>query len=239
MSHPEQPASRNPLAPETRHSWIEEVQKDGEYAGRLIELCELYGPYIEGLCRARGLSQADAEILTQQIQEEFSAKLRHYQRREGKPFHGWLSAVIGNAVIDWQRRRQDLIHLNQHSGWEADLPAPEGSQTSEITQELTARSLVFVDKVTEAIVRVRERVGPRTWEAFVAYKLPEGPSKETSVAIAKRLGFETPDAVRMASGRVLKMIKEETANRLGLQVPSARALRTIKEKLASLRQERP
>jgi DNA-directed RNA polymerase specialized sigma24 family protein len=227
------------LAPETRHSWIEEVQRDGEYASRLIELCELYGPYIEGLCRARGLSPTDAEILTQQIQDGFSAKLRRYQRREGKPFHSWLSVVIRNAVDDWRQRNP--IHFNQHSGREADLAAPEASRTSdeasrtpELTQELTARSLVFVGEVTEAIARVRERVAPRTWEAFVAYKLPKGPFKESSVAIAERLGFKTPDAVRVASARVLEMIKEEIANRPGLQEPSARAWRTIKRKLSSL-----
>jgi DNA-directed RNA polymerase specialized sigma24 family protein len=236
MNHSEQSAPRSSLAPETRHSWIEEVQRDGEYATRLIELCELYGPYIEGLCRSGGLSQADAEELAQQIQEKFPAKLKHYRRQDGKPFHAWLSVVIGNAVIVWQRKRPDLIHINQHSGWEGDLAEPDASQTSELARELTERSLVFVEKVTESFAYVRdERVEPQTWEAFVAFRL----RKEPAIVIAERLGFKTPDAVRVASARVLSMIKEEIARRLGFQVASGRALSMIKDEIAKLRGDEP
>ncbi len=65
----------------------------------------------------------------------------------------------------------------------------------------------------------------------MAYRLRE----ERSDVIAERLGFKTPDAVRMASRRVLKMIKAEITKRLGLQEPSAQVLRMIKEEIARLR----
>ncbi len=64
--------------------------------------------------------------------------------------------MIGNAVIDWQRRRPNLIHLNQHAGWEADLAEPDASQTSELTRELTERSLVFAEKVKESFAHIRD-----------------------------------------------------------------------------------
>src|SRR5271156_487140 len=97
-------------SPATRASLLVRL-RDGGDAGAWQEFVRLYAPVIYGFARKRGLQDADAADLMQEVLRSVSmaAERLEYDPARGT-FRGWLFTVTRNKVfnfLDSRRRRVD------------------------------------------------------------------------------------------------------------------------------------
>jgi len=184
--------------PSTRISFLDRLRcrTDGTaFDAAWAEFDAVYAPAILGFACRRGLQQADAEDVKQEVCAAVARQIGHFERRES--FRAWLFAIARNTVgklLDRRRDRPVMI---------GDLPAggpaenvPDRDEGAVWNEECVRRQLAW------AISRVRPRFDPRTWAAFRATAL-EGKS---TAEVAKALGM-TVVAVRIAKCRVSKRLK--------------------------------
>ena len=98
-----------PPAPETRPSLLLRLRDPGD--GEAWQLfVDLYAPLVYGLARKRGLQDADAADLTQEVFRSVADAVRRleYDPRKGT-FRGWLYTVTRNKIYNFlsgQRHRR-------------------------------------------------------------------------------------------------------------------------------------
>jgi RNA polymerase sigma-70 factor (ECF subfamily) len=150
------------------------------------EFTELYGPLVHQLARRRGLQDADAQDL---VQEVFRAVARAIERYDPDPalgsFRGWLSRIAANLIVNWmnaQRRHPrgsgdtDVHRLLEEA---SELPADE-SAFFEI--EYRRRLLAW------AAERVRGTFPEPVWRAFWQTAIENRPVKEVAKALGTSVG---------------------------------------------------
>ncbi|MFO0807433.1 MAG: sigma-70 family RNA polymerase sigma factor [Gemmataceae bacterium] len=186
--------------PTTRASLFLRLRDRRDHAAWL-EFVALYEPVVYRLLRQRGLQDADAREVMQDL---FLAVNRVIDRwdpaKERGSFGGWLRRVVRNLVINWlQQRRRRRPEASGDSGLQALLemvPASDSPESSEFDQAL--RRAAF----HRAAEQVRGEVHETTWKAF--WETGVVGATPTQAAIA--LGL-TPGAVRVAKYRVLTRIR--------------------------------
>lgn len=189
-----------PSTPTTRASLFLRLRDRRDHEA-WVEFVALYEPVVYRLLRQRGLQDADAREVMQDL---FLAVNRVIDRwdpaRERGSFGGWLRRVVRNLVINWlQRRRRQPTIAADDSGLQALLeavPAADGPESDEFDQAL--RRAVF----HQAAERARGEVHDATWRAFWETGVVGTPPAEAAV----KLGM-TPGAVRVAKYRVLARIR--------------------------------
>lgn len=164
-----------------------------------------YGPKIYGWCRHWGLQQADAEDVTQTVLLKLAAKLRHFEYDRSKSFRAWLKTLAQHAwadFLDGQRRQavgsgDSVVVAKLHS--------------LEARDDLEARltNMFDLELLEKASELVRQRVAPRTWEAYRATAVEQLSGAEA----AARLGVSVAVAYQ-ARSKVQKMLCQEI-ERLG------------------------
>jgi RNA polymerase sigma factor (sigma-70 family) len=160
-----------------------------------------YAPKIYGWCRQRGLQEADAEDVTQEVLTQLVQKLRtfSYDQKKGT-FRGWLKTLTHHAWCDYLKkgRRAGGNEMNPEVLAVLErLEAPEDL--------LTALAEVFdLELLAEAQARVQLQVSPRDWKIFQALAI-EGKS---GPAVARELGMRVT-AILMARSRVQKKLRQE------------------------------
>jgi RNA polymerase sigma-70 factor (ECF subfamily) len=176
--------------------------RDREDRAAWQQFVELYGSLVYGFARQRGLQDADAADLTQEV---FLALARaagrwQYDPRRGT-FRGWLYGVTRNKLAKFlQRRRAEPIgsgDTNAHSRL-AEQPGPEGDP--EAAWELEFQQQLF----RMAAAQVQGSCAPTTWRAFWRTAV-EGAS---AAVVAAELGLSV-GAVYVARSRVLARITEQ------------------------------
>ena len=164
------------------------------------EFVQLYAPVVYRFARRRGLQDADAADLTQEVLKSVSGSVAAFDPARG-PFRGWLFTVA-------HRRLHDLTHKRQRQ------PVGSGDQaTVQFLNDVPAKDdEAFWDQEYErqlfhiAAERVRPLVADSTWEAFwqtaVGGKRGQDVAKSLSLSVA---------AVYLAKSRVMVKLKEEIA----------------------------
>ena len=170
-------------------------------AGAWDRFVRRYRPKIYGWCRARGLQEADAEDVAQDVIVILTRKMVSFQYDPSRRFHAWLKTITYHALSDLIANRCRAI---------GDQPTPI-LETIEARADLERRLDELFDRelLDLAIARVRERVAAPTWDAFRLTTV-EGHSG----AEASRLLGITVASVFVSKHRVQKMLREEIA-RLG------------------------
>jgi RNA polymerase sigma-70 factor (ECF subfamily) len=175
---------------------------DPEDRGAWEQFVELYGSLVYGFARRRGLQNADAADLTQEV---FLAVARaagrwRYDPRRGS-FRGWLYGLTRNKVARWLRRRCTEPVGSGDTGAHrrlAEEPCPGADPEADWEQEFRRQVLRM------ASARVRDAFAPTTWEAFRRTAV-EG---ESGAAVAAALGMSV-GAVYVARSRVLARLTEQ------------------------------
>jgi RNA polymerase sigma factor (sigma-70 family) len=170
-------------------------------AGAWDRFVRLYRPKIYGWCRVRGLQEADAEDVAQDVIAILTQKLASFRYDPSRRFHAWLKTITYHALSDLLAGRYRAV---------GDRPIAL-LETIEDRADLERRIDELFDRelLELAIEKVRERVAAPTWEAFRLTTF-EGHSG----AEASRLLGITVASVFVSKHRVQKMLREEIV-RLG------------------------
>jgi len=181
-------------------SLLSRLCRDPNDPGAWEEFVQHYAPKVLLWCRHWGLQQADAEDVAQEVLLKVAQKMQTFRYDPARSFRAWLKTLAHGAWCDWLERRSRQAQGTGDSG------VLELLQTTAARDDLVRKLEEGYDaELLEAAgVRVRLRVGPRSWGAFRLLAF-EGKSGAEAAA---QLGM-TVGAVFMAKSRVQKMLREE------------------------------
>ena len=169
------PTSSDPLP--TRHSLLTRLRHWAD-AGGWERFFETYWSLIYRIARRAGLSEAEAEDVTQDTVVCVARGMKNgqYDASRGS-FKAWLKVIVRSRVIDHQRRSVRHGTLPAGSALEAeDAVAPELDELYE--REWTQHCL------HAALARLKGRFAPRDFAIFDLCVLKEKPGGD----VAKLLG---------------------------------------------------
>ncbi len=156
----------------------------------------MYSPLLLRYARKRGLQEADAADVTQDVLVQLAKSIRsfEYQPERGR-FRDWLGTVVRHRVLRFFKREANQAR-RADGEWLDDLPATQ--QDSDWSDAFNAHIL------NAALEHVRPHFEEATWEAFRLAWLEQQPA----TTVAKKL--DVPVAgVYLAKSRVLKRLREE------------------------------
>jgi RNA polymerase sigma-70 factor (ECF subfamily) len=155
----------------------------------------LYTPLLFVWARRRGLQEADAHDLIEEVLLKLIRELQKYERVEGQSFRGWLFRVTVNQCHDFRRRKANRALPGADGlSWVAD-PSPVSD-----LEEAEYRLLL----VRRGLDLVRPDFSETTWAAFTGVMI-EGRS---AVDVAALLNISV-NAVYLARHRVLTRLRQE------------------------------
>jgi RNA polymerase sigma-70 factor (ECF subfamily) len=186
----------------TRITLLGRLRRDPTNQEAWAEFVEHYGSKIYGWCRKWHLQEADAQDVTQNVLLKLAQKLREFTYDPGRSFRAWLKTLTNHALSDFLESRQ---RPGLGSG---------DSRVGGLLQSVEARDDLVKDLeaefdreiLEEAMLRVRLRVAPQTWQAFALTALEGLAGAEA----AERIPMQVAQ-VFIAKRRVQKMLQEEVA----------------------------
>lgn len=161
---------------------------------------DTYAPLLYRYCRYRGLQDADAADVTQEVLEQVARSMRtfEYQPERGR-FRDWLGTVARHKVSRFQRKSsQAYAAAGEGLADEVLNLVVASAPDAEWTDQFNARILAV------ALEQIRGGFEATTWRAFEMVWREERPAAE--VAGALRVPIEM---VYVAKSRVLKRLREE------------------------------
>ncbi|MFN0052049.1 MAG: RNA polymerase sigma factor [Planctomycetales bacterium] len=169
--------------------------------GKAWELfIETYGPLITRFCRRRGLQDADAVDVSQEVMTKVVQALRtfEYQPARGR-FRDWLGAVVRSRLADFHALQKKLASVNGQSPSVVNLDeALSGSVDAEWPSQ-------FHDHLLRvAMERTRGDFEPQNWRAFELTWLENRPPAD----VARTLSLPVA-TVYVAKFRILERLRKE------------------------------
>jgi RNA polymerase sigma-70 factor (ECF subfamily) len=166
------------------------------------QFVELYGSLVYGFVRRRGLQDADAADLTQEVLQAVSQTMGRWQYDPAQgTFRGWLFAMTRNKMARFLKRRQRQPvgsgdsaaqeRLNEEASPDADS---EKAWDQEYQQQL----------FRVAAEQIRGNFTPTTWQAFWLTAVEGKSAAEAGAAVGL-----SPGAVYVAKSRVLARLAEK------------------------------
>jgi len=165
------------------------------------DFVRLYATVIYGFARKRGLQDADAADLMQEVLRSVAGAVGRldYDPIKGT-FRGWLYSITRNKIYNFleSRRRhpRGTGDSNAHQRLE-EQPGRE-AEADEWDREYERKAFAWASD------RVRPEFQPNTWQAFWLTAVEGQNAKDAG----RRLGL-SPGAVYVAKSRVLARLKEE------------------------------
>jgi RNA polymerase sigma factor (sigma-70 family) len=183
---------------QTSLTLMDRLRQHPKDAGAWDRFVRRYRPKIYGWCRERGLQEADAEDVAQDVIAILTRKMASFRYDPSRRFHAWLKTITRHALSDLMARRCRAV---------GDGPTPI-LETIEARADLERRIDELFDRelLDLAIARVRARVAAPTWDAFCLTTF-EGHS---GAEAARLLGIPVA-SVFVSKHRVQKMLREEIA----------------------------
>jgi RNA polymerase sigma factor (sigma-70 family) len=187
-------------SPLTRASLLLQI-RDGSNHVAWQEFVKLYGPVVYGFARQRGLQDADAADLMQDVLRSVSAAIGRldYDRNQGT-FRGWLFTITRNKVFNFLSARRLRPQGSGDTTTNRLLDAHPGGNDGTDAWELEyQRRLAAL-----AMDRIKKEFQEKSWRAFWLTAV-EGLG---AADVAKQVGI-SPGAVYVAKSRVLARLKEK------------------------------
>ena len=166
------------------------------------QFVELYGGLVYGFARQRGLQDADAADLTQEVflAVAQAAGRWHYDPRQGT-FRGWLYGITRNKLAKFfERRRSQPVGSGDSNAQQrlAEQPSPGPDLEAAWEQEFQQQLFRL------AAAQIQDNFAPTTWQVFWRTAV-EGKS---AAAVAQELGLSV-GAVYVARSPVLARLAEQ------------------------------
>ena len=184
--------------PQTRSSLIAQVQspEDREAWDQFVLI---YRPVIYHMARRRGMQDADAQDLSQDVLIRISKSIKGWVPQECVRFRHWLRKVASNAIVTALTKLKPLGIVNGSAAEQILAEAPEASAvTSELQDEC------FREQYLCAAAIVRVDVSPATWAAFEQTVIQGQSCEEAAESLGKSLG-----TIYAARSRILKRLQIE------------------------------
>jgi RNA polymerase sigma-70 factor (ECF subfamily) len=187
--------------PPTRVTLLNRL-KDGADADAWREFVRLYGPVVYGFARKRGLQDADAADLMQEVLRSVArnADKMEYDPKRGT-FRGWLYTVTRNKIYNFLNGQRNRPRAVGDSAAQERLDAvpdraadPDEDWDREYQRRLSAK----------AMDRVRTEFQANTWKAFWGTAVEGRPAQDVGAELSM-----SPGAVYVAKSRVLARLREE------------------------------
>jgi len=170
--------------PEDQVSW-------DEFVGR-------YRPLLQSWGRHWGLQEADAEDVAQAVLLRLAMKIRQFRREPAHSFRGWLRTLARHAWADFVADRQ------KEAREPGDPLRALEDQAAGDDLERHLAELFDLELLEEATDRVRDRIEPKTWEAFHRTTIQAESAQTVALALAMPLA-----SVYKAKSNVQKMLQRE------------------------------
>ena len=163
------------------------------------EFVDIYGVQVLRWARQSGFQDADAEDVTQEILLRLWRCLSSFAYDPTRSFRDYLRKVAQSMWSDWRTSVSPgaigeggsvaLGRLNRLTGSDELVASLEAAYNQRL--------------LDQAIIEVKSRVKPRTWEAFRMLAIEQRSGIETAMALEMKL-----DAVYAARKNVQQMIRE-------------------------------
>ena len=186
--------------PVTRASLLVRIQ-DPSDAQAWRQFFDLYAPVVYGFARKRGLQDADAADLMQDVLRSVvtAAGRLDYDPAKGT-FRGWLFSVTRNKIFNFLDKQRRQARGSGDSGAHRrldELPAREDDQ-AEFDRDYERRRFAW------AADRVRDEFHNSTWQAFWMTSVDGLSAKDAGSKLRM-----SPGAVYVAKSRVIARLREE------------------------------
>ncbi len=186
----------------TRISLLGRLRRDPTNESAWSEFVDQYGPKLMGWCQRWHLQEADAQDVTQNVLVKLAERLRDFKYDPKGSFRAWLKTVALHAYSDFMesRKKPGLGSGDSQVGLLLQNTEAQGDLVKQLEQEFDREIL------DEAMHRVRLRVAPQTWQAFLLTAVEGLAGAEA----AERIPMQVAQ-VYVAKRRVQKMLREEVA----------------------------
>ena len=164
------------------------------------EFARLYTPLISRYARKRGLQDADASLVTQDVLITVARTIHRFEyNRKSGSFRGWLKVVTRSRLNDLLRAQGGEVQGTGDTGMLNVInEQPDASQPDLWEREF--RRTLF----EWAVDRIRCDFEDTTWQAFWQTSVADRESRE----VAEELGLSV-GAVYIARSRVLARLRKE------------------------------
>lgn len=170
-----------------------------------MEFTSIYEPVIYRMTTRRGMQDADAREVVQEVLLSVSSAINSFDFNQSGSFRGWLHRMTRNATIDRIRSIASRKETIDASGAVRQLDAVMADQRMEDEFELDRRQQLF----RWAAGQVRLSTGEQNWMAFWRSTVDGLRVRE----VASELGMST-GAVYVARCRIVKRIRELVHNHI-------------------------
>ena len=188
------------LPPETRASLLLRI-RDSEDVEAWTEFQEIYRPLVYRLGRSRGLQDADAHELAQDVMIAVAGAIERWEPdRQRSTFRTWLYRIARNALINQlakQGRREQATGDTNVQQLLLQVTARDDGQSLEIQRQLRRQTFLW------AAAQVRRSCKPATWDAFWRTCVEGHPVSK----VAEQLKM-TSGAVYVSRSRVMSKLRE-------------------------------
>ena len=186
-------------SPKTRESLLLRV-RDPRNADAWCEFVDVYAPLIHRYGRQRGLQDADAADLAQQVLQQISKSVAEFEYDAAKgTFRGWMFTITRNKLLRMVEKEQQhakatgdtkiKLVLEQHA---------DDSLEEDVWNALHEKRLFEL-----AMTKARPEFKTSTWDAFqrtaIAGQKPQEVARELNVSLG---------AVYIAKSRVTSRLRQ-------------------------------
>lgn len=182
--------------PETRLSLVARLKDAGD-AEAWERFSTEYEPFLMTLFRSRGLQEADARDVVQQVLIAVASRVGDW-KPDGQPasFRRWLTTIARHAAIRCLMQQSRRPQLDATTILEA---LPVGSDSEAAVREYRQQALAW------ALEQIRDEFRPATWSAFWRTAVLGQGVDET----CRELGLSA-GALYMARSRIMARLREQT-----------------------------
>lgn len=194
-------------SPTTRPSLLLRI-RDPKDTTAWTQFTEIYMPLIHRYATRRGLQDADAADVAQEVFKAVAANASRfeYDRSRGS-FRSWLYTVVRSKLNDHFARRQKQERGTGETGIRQLLE----NQPSSDHQDETQWNLDYQRQMFDwGVQQVRPSVQETTWRAFWQTAVELKPAKEVAECLGMSVG-----AIYIAKSRVLAQIRQRLQDVVG------------------------
>lgn len=176
--------------------------RDGSDHDAWKEFLELYGPMLYRFVRRRGLQDADAADVVQDVFRRVGTAIGRldYDREKGG-FRAWLFTITRNRLYTFFQSRQRL-EPSGHDTAQLELLSQAVDERNELVDQWELEHLRSLAGI--AMQTVEQKSDPKTWSAFRMTAIEGRSAAEAAAELSM-----TPGAIYVAKSRVTARLRAE------------------------------